>query len=269
MTLTLGTEFTFGSQSFFAGGNTARVATLTDGRIAVTWQDALVFPFNGFTDVDGSVFTRIFNADGTPDTAPMQVNITESGGQNLPEIAALSDGGYVVSWTNSAPLGVGHNDTDIHAQIFNADGTARLAQELVVSVDDPTPGSTADDNEKGFVQALSGGGFAVIWPTGLDDDVLVRAFDNAGVEQLAETQVFSQALFLSDMTQLSNGDVVMVNDLSATLRLSGPGLIDAPAGIPGAAGPQIIALPTVPNGAIQPFITALPGGGFCPALPGH
>ncbi|NIX75674.1 cadherin domain-containing protein [Microvirga terricola] len=92
-----------------------KVAVLADGRVVVTWVDK-----SGFSEAGGDIRAQVLNVDGTPSGSDFAVNTATAGIQQDPVIAALADGGFVVSWTTWAG-----SDPDIRSQAFKAPvGTA-------------------------------------------------------------------------------------------------------------------------------------------------
>ncbi|WP_275788733.1 beta strand repeat-containing protein [Pararhizobium gei] len=103
------------------------------------------------------IFLRILDATGANVKGATLIASTGGGdtdGDLNPSITALTGGGFVVAWENS------DSDTDIEAQIFDANGTLVGG---IVNIE--TGGSTDSDNEP-VVVALADGGFAVVY----DDD---------------------------------------------------------------------------------------------------
>jgi Ca2+-binding RTX toxin-like protein len=126
----------------------AALATLNDGRIAWVWTD------RGVGDGSGSAIRmRVMNPDGT--SAMMNdviVNTTTAHGQISPNVAAMADGGFVVSWRSQNDA-AGTNNT-VMARIYEANGSA--GAELVVASTTFTPNATD-------VTMLSNGRFLVAW----------------------------------------------------------------------------------------------------------
>jgi len=83
------------------------------------------------------------------------VNTQTQGTQNEPSVAGLSDGRFVVTWTD-------HFARDIKSQIFSADGT-RIGGENIVSTE---PG----DQFSSSVTTLADGNFVVTWHTWIIGD---------------------------------------------------------------------------------------------------
>ena len=97
---------TFGSQ------NNAEVAGLKEGGFVAVWSD------NGGPSIDGiDIVARIFDNDGNEVVAPFVVNTTTAGVQSAPDVTALMDGGFLITWHNGSP-----GSRDIMAQRYDSDG---------------------------------------------------------------------------------------------------------------------------------------------------
>ena len=108
-----------------------------------------------FTDLSGDgigdVRGRLIRADGTP--LGDDFLISGSGFADYRgDVAALSDGGYVVSWTRDFS-----GDGDVRAQVVNANGTLRGGGALGVN------SSSSLVTDYSAVAGLAGGGFVVGW----------------------------------------------------------------------------------------------------------
>jgi Ca2+-binding RTX toxin-like protein len=89
------------------------VATLVDGGFVVAWE--------GPDAMGSGIFARRFDADGNAVAGEFRVNTTTSQIQAEPVIAALADGGFVISWTSL------HQDGDVngvYSQRYDAAGRA-------------------------------------------------------------------------------------------------------------------------------------------------
>ena len=84
---------------------TPALAELADGSIAVV-----------HASTTGYLTVEVYGADGSAITGPMMVETQSSGAQNDPSIAALADGGFVVTWTDYN--GPGIDDDQVKAQVF-------------------------------------------------------------------------------------------------------------------------------------------------------
>lgn len=141
----------------------AAITTLTDGSYVVAW--------NSYRDGDSDVFTRAYNADGTPKGAEQNVSDPTNNGKfdEQPSITALTDGGYVVAWQKT------DGDHDVYVRAYNADGTPREAAQ---NVSDPTDNGV--DDWAPVVTALAGGGYVVSWYSShggdSDPDIYAKVF---------------------------------------------------------------------------------------------
>jgi len=136
------------------------VTVLSDGRILVVWvSDA--------GDGAGScVMGRIFEEDGSPSGGEFLVNSTVAGDQTSPEVAALDDGGFLVTWS-SADGGDGSGGC-IRARAFDDQASPTGADFIV---------NTATAGGQSGVEALtlSDGRVLLAW-----NDGQARFFDAAG-----------------------------------------------------------------------------------------
>jgi hypothetical protein len=116
-------------------------------------------------DADGGVKAQIFNAAGAKVGGEFLVNTTTSGVQDMPTVAALASGGFVVAWEDASGLGGDARGTGIKAQVFSAAG-AKIGSELLVNT------TTALDQTAPSIAPMSSGGFVVAWQdmSGLDGD---------------------------------------------------------------------------------------------------
>lgn len=269
----IGPSKALGSLGIYTYGVNPVSVGLPNGKIAVAWSQNLVVPADGFTDTDGAIFTRLFNADGSPSGGAKLVNSTTDGAQGLPEITVLEDGGYVVSWVSNAPLGQGHNDTDVHAQIFNKNGSTR-GKEIIISRDDPhtqTGGANSDDdNFHGNVIATKDGGFIATWTDGGPvQGAFAQRYDANGARAGKAVEITENGfIFMPGVAELKNGNVVVVNDALYPLNLwiSGSKLDNSPTGISTNGGGRYEATLSDNNsGADNPKVAALENGGFAVA----
>ncbi|HTU12232.1 MAG TPA: Ig-like domain-containing protein [Allosphingosinicella sp.] len=144
------------------------IATFADGSYVVVWSS--------LRDGDGTgIYAQRFAASGARLGGEVRVNSSTAGSQYGATVAALTGGGYVVTWT-----GDGEDDGNIYAQRFDAAG-ATLGPEVQVN---------GDPNEKGdaTVTALADGGYVVVWevsledvPSGFEAQIQARRYDAAGV----------------------------------------------------------------------------------------
>lgn len=109
-----------------------------------------------FVTPDGNgtgVHQRRFDRAGRPKRKARRVNTETAGDQSEPALAALADGGYVVSWTSDRQDG---SKTGIFAQRFDAKGMAKGAEIAVNS-------TTKKAQAQSHITALADGGFLISW----------------------------------------------------------------------------------------------------------
>lgn len=101
----------------------ASVATLTDGGYVVTWSG---------TDIeDSNVYLQRYDADGQKVGDETAVNSPTTNQQIFGKVAALSDGGYVVSWLSWSETF--HMFFDVYIQRYDAAGQPVDDETLVSS----------------------------------------------------------------------------------------------------------------------------------------
>ena len=197
----LGTEFRVSST---ADDHTFEplVAALTSGGFVVTWQS--YDPVNDDYDIHGQ---RYDAADSAQDTA-FTITSSLTNSQESPSIAALSGGGFVVTWQSFQQDGDGDGN-GIFGQLYNASGVAQNNEFLVNT-------NTTSDQKFSSVTALANGGFVVTWHS--DDpivpgyDIYGQRYDGSGVAQGTDFIVSSNpvnANFSSSVTGLPNGGFVV------------------------------------------------------------
>ena len=88
-----------------------------------------------------------------PTGTDIQVNTFTSSDQIYPSVTALTDGGFVVTWSSDGQDGSGYG---IYGQRYAADGTP-VGSEFRVNT------YTSNDQVYSSVTALADGGFVVTW----------------------------------------------------------------------------------------------------------
>lgn len=129
---------------------------LADGRVVLVWHD--YHDPNG--DPDGAgVQAQVFNPDGTPAGPAILVNSNQNGDQERPEVTALQNGGFVVTWRDRPP------------EFYTSTGAMRVFDPAGQPVGDVIefPGIVLDAPR---VVPRSDGGFTVFTP--------VEAYDAVG-----------------------------------------------------------------------------------------
>lgn len=129
------------------------ITALTDGRFVVAWTDFSVSADDPFLH---AVRAQIFEADGSVSGAEFLVNTITSDIQYEPSITALTDGRFVVTWTDTSASAGDPSETAVRAQVFNGDGSFSGAEFLVNTI-------TANYQQQPSITALADGRFVVTW----------------------------------------------------------------------------------------------------------
>ncbi|WP_131819302.1 Ig-like domain-containing protein [Sphingomonas jatrophae] len=198
------------------------IVGMADGNFVVTWQDGSAT----LGDAEGtSIKAQIFTSGGAKVGSETLVNTKTDGWENMPSVAALAGGGFVVTWyygaTAGRPAPGSSLESNIKAQLFDAAGN-RVGGEL--------PVNTQGANFQGMpvVGALAGGGFVVSWTdySGTlgdtsEDSVKAQLFDAAGNrlggEFLVNTMTASSQLAPTISALPDGGFVISWQDGSGTL----------------------------------------------------
>ena len=145
------------------------VAAWPSGEFVVTWMSGNDQDGDGF-----GVFGRRFAFDGFGGLiagSEFQVNAHTTNFQFDPEMAVLSDGGFVVTWTSYEQDGSG---AGVFARTFDALGAPRGTVDL------PVNAFTSGQQQRPKVAALPGGAFVVSWTSygqdGSETAVFARRF---------------------------------------------------------------------------------------------
>ena len=170
---------------------------LDDGTYVVTWWGA------GNGDGNG-VFARHFNANNTPIGGEFRVNSETANTQQVPDIAMLGNGEYVIVWESQNQDGSGFG---IRGQRFSADSQP-IGSEFAVNTE------TGGDQRLPSVTALNDGGFLVNWRSdGQDGDNYgnyAQRFDDQG-ERVGEEFRLNQETLGGQFSQ-HHGGLAQLND---------------------------------------------------------
>jgi hypothetical protein len=175
------------------GDNTPQITALSHGGYVVTWNGATSDGQNSDT------FVQRFNADGTlAGGAERLRGMTGALNDDSPQIAALTDDGYVVTWRGATSDGQG---TDVFVQRFNPDGSLAGGAARLQG----TAGLQADSTPQ--IAALPDGGYAVAWEGATiseGTDIFVQRFNPDGSLAGAAERLQGMSGLLSDsMTQIA------------------------------------------------------------------
>ncbi len=201
----VGTEFRLNTNTS-AFQEYGDITGLAGGGFVATWRTT-------DTAADGSgqaVKAQVFDGAGTKVGGEFLVNSQAAGSQYEPSIAALANGGFVVTWytTDVAQDGSGGA---VKGQVFSASG-ARVGAEFLVN------SQTVDTQKEAVVTALPDGGFMVAWTTfhtaqdGSSFAIKAQAFDASGARvggEILVNTLATGAQFLPDIATLADGRVIV------------------------------------------------------------
>ncbi|MDA9464495.1 hypothetical protein [Bradyrhizobium sp. CCBAU 53415] len=184
---------TIGDQSGPGGGGseTITITTLVDGRFVIAWTD---YSQTGGDTSSSAIRAQVFNVDGSKSGSEFLVNTTTSGSQNNAEIAALKDGGFVVTWTDSSQTDGDTSSTAIRAQAFNVDGSKSGTEFLVNS-------TTPNIQQDSVITTLQDGHFVVGWT-----DWSQTGADTSG--SAIRAQLFQPDALINKPVNLTAGNLV-------------------------------------------------------------
>ncbi|WP_170985159.1 Ig-like domain-containing protein [Roseomonas sp. AR75] len=229
------------------------VAALADGGFVATWM-------SNFEDGSfGGIYGQRYDAAGNATGAEFRANTTTSNDQSYPAVAALADGGFVVTWQSYLQDGSG---SGIYGQRYDAAGNpagAEFRANTYTSIDQAYPA----------VAALADGGFVVTWMSNFQDGsfggIYGQRYDAAGNATGAEFRAntytsFSQ--YYPSVTTLADGGFV-VTWSSSGQDGSGWGIYGQRYDAAGnAAGAEFRANTYTDSDQSYPSVTALAEGGF-------
>ncbi len=232
-------------------------SSLSNGNFVVAWYDESGEDGSGY-----GVFAQIFNATGAKVGNQFQVNTYTSGNQLLPLVSSLSNGDFVITWTDeSGEDGSGYG---VFAQIFNATG-AKVGSQFQVNT------YIAGNQWISPVSSLSNGNFVVAWEddSGLDgngDGVFGQIFNTTGAKVGNQFQVNTYTAGNQGtpfVSSLSNGDFVVTWEDESGLDGNGDGVFGQIFNTTGAkVGNQFqVNTYTAGNQLNQP-VSSLSNGGF-------
>jgi hypothetical protein len=157
-----------------------QITATSDGGYAVTWY--------GDTPNNIDIFVQKFDSSGNMVGLEVQLDGVANRPDDIPQITATSDGGYVVTWQ-----GYNGSNTDIFVQKFDSNGNISGSKVQLdgVGVDDHSPQITA----------TSDGGFVVIW----------HGYDSNGQSDIFVQQFNSESSLISAQSS-ETGTAYLVND---------------------------------------------------------
>ncbi len=247
------------------GQSAPQITALSNGGFVVTWEDASV---SGGDTSGNAVRAQMFTAAGATVGTEILVNTATTSYQGSPQITALSNGGFVVTWVDNSASGGDTSGTAVRAQVFTAAG-ATVGTEILVNT------ATANGQAAPQITALSDGGFVVTWvdlsrtaPDTSGNAVRAQVFTAAGAmvgtEILVPTAT-ANGQSAPQITALSNGGFVVTwEDLSRTAPDTSGNAVRAQVFTAAGAmvGTEILVNTAKFSSHYSPQITALSSGGF-------
>ena len=245
--------------------NDAAIAGLANGRFVATWTDQSLL---GGDPSGAGVKAQMFNADGSAFGTEFQVNSSTTFDQFQPEICALANGRFVITWTDVTPALDDTSFSAIRMQVFSVTGTL-IGGEVLVNT--TTLGEQLDPE----ITALANGRFVVTWTdrsqSGGDtfnDAVRAQVFSASGARIGAEFVVNTATDFSQNqptITGLTDGRFVVAwrDESNAPGDTSGRairGQLFNANGSP--SGAEFVIPTTVLGDQSEPSITALADGRF-------
>jgi hypothetical protein len=199
-----GTEFAVGTgvSAEQLDPNLTTVTTPTGSSVVVTWTENT--PALGGLNV----FCRMIGINGGPTTVPTLIGFSVDGNQSNSTVTALSDGRYLVAYTDRATT---TSDQNIVLSLFSNNG-ALVRTSTINSV-------AAGDQSYPNITSLKNGGYVISWEdsSGTGGDlsglsVRARIYNASGTALGAETVVnttTSGQQYDSSVTALENGGFVV------------------------------------------------------------
>jgi Ca2+-binding RTX toxin-like protein len=129
------------------------ICALVDGGFVISWEDQEP----SLSDPTGyAIRGQAYTADGARAGAEFLVNTITTADQHSPSLCALSDGGFVVAWTDDSGVAPDTSSSAIRVQRFTSDGARSGADFVANSI-------TSSDQYNSAVCGLTGGRFIVAW----------------------------------------------------------------------------------------------------------
>jgi Ca2+-binding RTX toxin-like protein len=165
------------------------VAKLANGNFVVIWDD-ISRAAGGPDDIE-SVRGQLFSPAGVPIGGEFLVNTAIYHSQTASRVAALGNGGFVVTWTDYSYEGGDDQSSSVKAQMFDSAG-ARIGGETLVNT--TVPGYQMSS----AVSGLPGGGYVAVWVDvqgllSLQGNIRGQRFDSTGAKVGGEFTVNSLA----------------------------------------------------------------------------
>jgi Ca2+-binding RTX toxin-like protein len=172
-------------------GNQIRpaITALATGGFAIAWQDG---SGAGSSDLSDDIRFALYDAFGNRLSPGLDrlANTQLLSAQFEPKIAGLSNGGFVLVWTDAGEAGPDFDNRSIKAQVFNASGV-KVGSEISVNTTFPL------SQDEPSVTVLANGRFVVTWSSEIitassTTDIIGRVFTAAGAPVTGEFTINTQ-----------------------------------------------------------------------------
>ncbi|WP_304611095.1 cadherin domain-containing protein [Microvirga sp. ACRRW] len=163
----------------------ASAIALADGGWLVTWTS---YADEG---LHGNIYQQRFDARGQPIGGEVRVNQIVLKTQYQPNVVAMEDGGWLVTWTCMKDIGIDQWRGDVYQQRYSRSGQALYEVERLVNT------QTYDTQDEPITTALSDKGWVVTWRS-LDastsaSDIYQQRYDASGRSIGSEIKVGAAA----------------------------------------------------------------------------
>ena len=244
-----------------------KIEALANGRFVAAWRDISA---TGGDTSGQAVRAQMFNADGSKFGSEFVVNTVTANDQSEPDIIALSDGRYLITWKAFYAAGTGPLDTSqsaIAAQLFDANG-GRVGGEFLVNTTtfaaQNTPAGAAFANGRFVLSWIDFSGTGDTAPGGIRAQLFEANGSKFGAEFLVNSttvgnQVYPSVAVLADgnfVAAWTDGSHVAPDTSSFAIRAR----IFNSVGIP--YGPDFVVNTTTQGEQLSPNVVALTGGRF-------
>ncbi|MVW87878.1 calcium-binding protein [Pseudomonas sp. PB101] len=229
------------------------VVGLLNGGYVVTWSGLNT----GGADC---IFTQQYGASGAKVGGETVVNTTTAGFRDSPEITALADGGYVVTWGAEETPG----DFGSYLQRFNASGV-KVGGEVHINT------TTVGPQDFPQIFGVPDGGYLAVWEgSGPGDDygIFTQRFNSAGAKVGVETLVNTPSAEIQSEHMVAvqaNGNYLLIWE-SYPNTVTGVEQRDVFSQLYNSAGGKIGAQTrvntTTPGGQGEPHVSAMFDGGY-------
>ena len=184
----------------------AKVAALSDGTAVIAWMVERALP-----GVGSEIHVGHVTASGALLGQEVTVTTDPAMSSQFPSVAALDDGGFVVTWASLHSDGVDGPRYDIYGQQFDASGATPVA--VAGGPFQVTDAGSFTNNLSVSVSALPNEGFVIAWQGGDSanpNNIFAKVYSGGNETAVAVTQTENASEFRPTVTTLEDGTFVVV-----------------------------------------------------------